>query len=250
MMPMMSPGRGHRLCIGRRDAREQGASFARLTQVLGAVAQSGSAPRSHRGGQGFKSPQLHPRYCRSDGLFDFCSSTLKPLREPSRRLSVWLRLRAVATAKTALTSITGRTAGTAPFTRPAPDVGAGVVSLGFRRGRQADPQEGQRPDADRGRGQAQGAALRASGLLRPTRWMRLWPTGWLRVCRAVRPRRSKSTGTRSGWCSPRRWGLNMSRTTCGGTFGGSPRRLGSGPLGAEGAADLVRQHDDLPGRAS
>jgi hypothetical protein len=27
----------------------------------GAVAQSGSAPRSHRGGQGFKSPQLHPR---------------------------------------------------------------------------------------------------------------------------------------------------------------------------------------------
>src|SRR5271165_1825894 len=27
---------------------------------LGAVAQSGSAPRSHRGGQGFKSPQLHP----------------------------------------------------------------------------------------------------------------------------------------------------------------------------------------------
>src|SRR5699024_12658212 len=27
--------------------------------VLGAVAQSGSAPRSHRGGQGFESPQLH-----------------------------------------------------------------------------------------------------------------------------------------------------------------------------------------------
>src|ERR1035441_2205733 len=37
----------------------QGTSFARLTQVLGAVAQSGSAPRSHRGGQGFESPQLH-----------------------------------------------------------------------------------------------------------------------------------------------------------------------------------------------
>src|SRR5580704_13710781 len=34
-------------------------SFATLSQVLGAVAQSGSAPRSHRGGQGFKSPQLH-----------------------------------------------------------------------------------------------------------------------------------------------------------------------------------------------
>jgi hypothetical protein len=41
--------------------RGQGAWFARLTQVLGAVAQSGSAPRSHRGGQGFKSPQLHPK---------------------------------------------------------------------------------------------------------------------------------------------------------------------------------------------
>src|SRR6266516_113392 len=34
-------------------------TFATLTGVLGAVAQSGSAPRSHRGGQGFKSPQLH-----------------------------------------------------------------------------------------------------------------------------------------------------------------------------------------------
>jgi hypothetical protein len=43
-------------------AREQPPSFARLTEVLGAVAQSGSAPRSHRGGQGFKSPQLHPSF--------------------------------------------------------------------------------------------------------------------------------------------------------------------------------------------
>jgi hypothetical protein len=34
--------------------------FATLAAGLGAVAQSGSAPRSHRGGQGFKSPQLHP----------------------------------------------------------------------------------------------------------------------------------------------------------------------------------------------
>jgi hypothetical protein len=39
--------------------RGQGRWFATLAQVLGAVAQSGSAPRSHRGGQGFKSPQLH-----------------------------------------------------------------------------------------------------------------------------------------------------------------------------------------------
>src|SRR5580693_8120561 len=41
-------------------------SFATLTGVLGAVAQSGSAPRSHRGGQGFKSPQLHPLVLVSD----------------------------------------------------------------------------------------------------------------------------------------------------------------------------------------
>ena len=32
----------------------------------GAVAQSGSAPRSQRGGQGFKSPQLHSSFV--DGL--------------------------------------------------------------------------------------------------------------------------------------------------------------------------------------
>jgi hypothetical protein len=44
--------------------RKQAAEFARLTLVLGAVAQSGSAPRSHRGGQGFESPQLHPGFCR------------------------------------------------------------------------------------------------------------------------------------------------------------------------------------------
>src|SRR5215469_14905969 len=36
----------------------------------GAVAQSGSAPRSHRGGQGFKSPQLHMSFPRSAGQRD------------------------------------------------------------------------------------------------------------------------------------------------------------------------------------
>ena len=54
--------------------RGQASWFARLTQVLGAVAQSGSAPRSHRGGQGFKSPQLHPGqgpvHRQGTGLFD------------------------------------------------------------------------------------------------------------------------------------------------------------------------------------
>jgi hypothetical protein len=35
---------------------------------LGAVAQSGSAPRSHRGGQGFKSPQLHQFPPRSEAV--------------------------------------------------------------------------------------------------------------------------------------------------------------------------------------
>src|SRR6266702_7283865 len=48
--------------------RGQALWFARLAQVLGAVAQSGSAPRSHRGGQGFKSPQLH-RVLAGQSLF-------------------------------------------------------------------------------------------------------------------------------------------------------------------------------------
>jgi hypothetical protein len=39
--------------------RGQGPPFATLAAGPGAVAQSGSAPRSHRGGQGFESPQLH-----------------------------------------------------------------------------------------------------------------------------------------------------------------------------------------------
>jgi len=49
----------------------------------------------------------------------------EPMWEPSRRIAVWLGLRAVATAKTASTSTTGATAGTAPCTRPAPGAGAG-----------------------------------------------------------------------------------------------------------------------------
>src|SRR5580704_2196877 len=68
MMPIMSPGGVAVITCpvtsvaGELAARSgQGPSFARLSQVLGAVAQSGSAPRSHRGGQGFKSPQLHPK---------------------------------------------------------------------------------------------------------------------------------------------------------------------------------------------
>lgn len=48
-----------------------------------------------------------------------------------RASHVWLELRAVATAKTASTLITGATAEPALITRPAPGAGAGVVSLGF-----------------------------------------------------------------------------------------------------------------------
>ena len=53
--------------------------FATLAPGLGAVAQSGSAPRSHRGGQGFKSPQLHPSLCRSKEL----KTNLAPPSSPS-----------------------------------------------------------------------------------------------------------------------------------------------------------------------
>src|SRR6201999_1426612 len=74
-------------------------TFARLTSVLGAIAQSGSAPRSHRGGQGFKSPQLHPGQSpfpvTEPGFFGSCGSSkrqqplrdLEPLRDPVRELA-------------------------------------------------------------------------------------------------------------------------------------------------------------------
>jgi PBP superfamily domain len=85
------------------------------------AALPGCALSSHRGGQGFKSPQLHRVLPGQMACSSFWFSTWEPLREPSRRLPVWLGLglRAAATAKTASTSITGATAGTAPFTRPA-----------------------------------------------------------------------------------------------------------------------------------
>src|SRR6185437_12886065 len=84
--------------------RGQASWFARLTQVLGAVAQSGSAPRSHREGQGFKSPQLHRVLPGQVACSIFWLPVGEPMWEPSRRIWVWLGLHAVATAKTASTS--------------------------------------------------------------------------------------------------------------------------------------------------
>ncbi len=55
--------------------RGQGPVFATLAQVLGAVAQSGSAPRSHRGGQGFESPQLHRVLAGQALCSSLCGST-------------------------------------------------------------------------------------------------------------------------------------------------------------------------------
>lgn len=53
------------------------------------MAQSGSAPRSHRGGQGFKSPQLHPS-CRVRTLAESMPSE-HPLRRLLRlRVLVWI----------------------------------------------------------------------------------------------------------------------------------------------------------------
>jgi hypothetical protein len=76
--------------------RGQGTSFARLTQVLGAVAQSGSAPRSHRGGQGFESPQLHQKY-----------AAFKP-RLPEAGFSCW-HSRAHGSSCVALTALSALT---------------------------------------------------------------------------------------------------------------------------------------------
>ena len=79
---------------------------------------------SHRGGQGFKSPQLHRVLAGRVVCSSFWLLVGEPMWEPSRRIPVWLGLRAVARAKTASTSTTGATAGTAPCTRPV--LGAGV----------------------------------------------------------------------------------------------------------------------------
>ena len=52
----------------------------------GAVAQSGSAPRSHRGGQGFKSPQLHTPLNRPSGPSSRGASWEFPQRRLPRRV--------------------------------------------------------------------------------------------------------------------------------------------------------------------
>src|SRR6516165_6625338 len=105
--------------------REQPPVFATLTAVLGAVAQSGSAPRSHRGGQGFKSPQLHQvtavQLAQAAGSY----RDREPNREPSVTLPAWRRPGAGGTARTPSTSTTRAIAVTASTTRAA--LAAGVV---------------------------------------------------------------------------------------------------------------------------
>ena len=60
------------------------------------VRLSGSVPCSHRGGQGFKSPQLHRVLAGQVAVRFFWLLGWEPLWEPSRRLRVWLGLHAVA----------------------------------------------------------------------------------------------------------------------------------------------------------
>jgi len=104
-------------------------------------------------------------------------------------LPVWLGLRAAATAKTASTSITGRTAGTAPITRPVPGAGAGWSrSVSTRTGsgsaRRSAARPGQRSRTSSSR--CTPSLTRASGLLRLTRLKGPLPTGWPRGFRANR----------------------------------------------------------------
>src|SRR3712207_937210 len=56
--------------------------------VEGAVAQSGSAPRSHRGGQGFNSPQLHTFTAPPADAVGASTPAAFAVRCPSGRLRV------------------------------------------------------------------------------------------------------------------------------------------------------------------
>src|SRR4029077_2314140 len=83
------------------------------SRSVGAVAQSGSAPRSHRGGQGFKSPQLHPEDAgrrHAQLLLDRIGS------HSGSQVVAFLAWPGVAMAKTASTSTTRPSAATAPIT--------------------------------------------------------------------------------------------------------------------------------------
>ena len=91
-----------------------GRAAGNLAIWLGAVAQSGSAPRSHRGGQGFKSPQLHQfsagrRPARHLRIFSF-DNYGEPNRGLFGCLHAWRTWAGPATAKTPSRSITEVTA--------------------------------------------------------------------------------------------------------------------------------------------
>ena len=67
-----------------------------------------------------------------------------------------------------------------------------------------------------------------------------------------RPRSARglgSCGRSTAWCSPPLWARRMESHNLRRDSAGSTWRLGWVTLGPEGTADLVRQHDELPGRA-
>src|SRR6185312_9800294 len=85
-------------------------------------------------GSGVRIPSAPQSSCRSEAVSNTSLMVAvqlgEPLWEPSCRLPVWLGLHAVATAKTASTSITGTIAGTA-LTKTCSGRWRGVVSLGY-----------------------------------------------------------------------------------------------------------------------
>ena len=135
--------------------------------------------------------------------FEFSSLDVGAIVEPSRRLWAWLGLHAVATAKTASTSITGPTAGTALITRLVPGAGAGwsrSVSTRTASGSGGKSAARRGPRSRTNSSRFTPSWMLACGLPRDTRLRRLQPTGSTKGCRDASPRRSRRTGTRCGRC--------------------------------------------------
>ena len=233
--------------------------FATLSQVLGAVAQSGSAPRSHRGGQGFKSPQLHREiagqaacsifvgrrgsHCGSQVVgFGYGWGFAPRLRRRRHLLRSPGRLPGQPSSMAA-EGLPGRTAKTVEVNRDSlrpllavigtvplkeltvQDVRTALSKMAATHATRTLQKA--HNCLTRALRHAEGQDLvrrNVSALVDTPRGLEGRPSQSLTLAEATALRRRRTPPSHRG-----------GRARC--------------PLGAEGAADLVRQHDELPGRA-